>query len=433
MFRLNPDLLSRSTAYYLNYYLDTVADLPTVSACMSECLTAWKASGRHCFMVDLAVSSLALAIFSRTHRHPPAAREAFLKYGLLLRVAQEQITRADILTCNQKVIDESLLTTVLMAWYETVTHQPTNLMLNDSLRSLHSWSHYDGGMAILKVWNYKLSHKSPPSSIIKQARRGIVRSALLRHHPIPNWIRDGSRFGENNLDLGFDSILVRVVNLRHAFKNLNRKERLWNTQVKQLIDETRQLDEICGAWATQVPVEWSYKQHVSAKSDSWPRGEFYCSSVYVYARASYAAVWIQYFALRIVIDSTHLRLVQLSNSTQLLDISHQQQHHELMAQLRNSANCLASTIPFCLGRLKPNAPQAPDSSGKLTITLNLDEDIQPALALPIVWPLSLASSLQDFEPEQLLWFRAQLIRLGHVLGDGALLCAGTREWTHEEA
>ena len=78
-------------------------------------------------MVDLAISAVALAIFSRTQQHPPAAREAFLRYGRLLRVAQEQITQVEILRCDEKGFDKFLLTIVLMAWYETAMHQPANL------------------------------------------------------------------------------------------------------------------------------------------------------------------------------------------------------------------------------------------------------------------------------------------------------------------
>ena len=378
-------------------------------------------------MVDLAVSSLALALFSRTQRHPPAAREAVLRYARLLRVAQEQITQAEILKCDENFIDESLLTIVLMAWYETAMHSPASLGAQETFRSMHSWSHYDGGMAVLKVWSDKIS-RSLPSSIIKQTRRGMVRSALLRNRPLPNWIRDGSRFGEHSLDLGFDGILIRVVNLRHAFKVLRQKKRLQAIEANRLLGAARELDDVCHEWATQIPSAWSYQRYHSTKSDKWPRRDFYSSSVCIYEHPGYAAVWIQYFALRMLIESTHLVLLQLSHSPQLFDSIHQQQHREHTTQIRNMADNLASTIPFSLGRF---TPKRSDSTGELTITLNVNE-IQPALALPTVWPLSMASGLDGLEHEQSLWFRAQLARLGCILGDGALECAGTGDWAHND-
>jgi hypothetical protein len=146
----------------------------------------WESSGRKCDMVDLAISAVALAIFSLTQQHPPAAREAFLRYGRLLRVAQEQITQVEILRCDEKDFNKFLLTIVLMAWYETAMHQPPNLKPKTSPSSQHSWSHRDRAMTILKVWN---DRDYAPSGIIKQSRRGLLRSALLRNSSLPDWVR----------------------------------------------------------------------------------------------------------------------------------------------------------------------------------------------------------------------------------------------------
>jgi hypothetical protein len=87
------------------------------------------------------------------------------------------------------------------------------------------------------------------------------------------------------------------------------------------------------------------------------------------------------------------------------------------------ADSLASTIPFSLGRSNAKKAEALDSGP--TLTLNANEEIPPALALPTVWPLSIASSLDDIEPSQQPWFRASVARFGRVLGDGALECART--------
>jgi hypothetical protein len=387
----------------------------------------WEASKRKCDMVDLAISAVALAIFSRTQQHPPAAREAYLSYGRLLRVVQEQITQVEILKCDENGFDKFLLTIVLMAWYETAMHQPANLKPKNLPSSQHSWSHHDGAMAILKGWN---DRDHAPSSIIKQSRRGLLRSALLRNRSLPNWVWDGSRFGEHGLDLGFDGILVRVVNLRHTFKNLKYRKHLETAEVEGLNSEARELDEACRDWTMQIPREWSYESH--SILSSWPRRDFYSSTVYTCARHGYAAVWIQYFALRMLINCTLLGLLQLGRPLQLQvhDATYQQQCHECITQLQVMADSLASTIPFSLGRSKIENAEIPDS--RPILTLNTGEEIPPALALPTVWPLSMASSLNGVDPSQQLWFRTQLARLGRVLGDGALECAGTdHQWTHD--
>ncbi|KFY06749.1 hypothetical protein V492_07780 [Pseudogymnoascus sp. VKM F-4246] len=423
------DLPSRAVAYYLNYYLHALAALPTVSACMSDCLIAWKVSRRECSMVDLAVSSLALAIFSRTQQHPPAAREAFLRYNRLLRVAQEEITRKGVLTCDEQGIDECLLAVVLMSRYETTMHRPANLTSKDSFSSFHSWSHNDGAMAILKVWHDKLSHNAP-SSIIKQARRGMIRSALLRNRPLPDWMRDGSRFGENNMALGFDGILVRIVNLRHAFRSLKQTKDLLRAEAEELNNAARELDEACQEWTAQIPGAWSYQPHSITEPNSGPTRDFYSSTVYVYAQPGYAAVWIQYFAARMLINSTRLRLLQLCCPSQFLDSTYQQQRRDCTSYLKAMADSLASTIPFSLGRIMAdNTKDQGSRNSKPAITL-VEGEIRPALALLTVWPLSVASSLDDVDPGQQLWFRSELASLGRVLGDGVLECTGDANlWT----
>jgi hypothetical protein len=377
-------------------------------------------------MVDLALSTLALAIFSRTQKHPPTAKEASLRYGRLLRAAQGQITQVTIRRCDEKGFDQFLLAIILMAWYETTMYCPANLNPNWP-SSLHSWSHHDGAMAILKAWNDK-QKENAPSSIIRQSRRGLLRSAIFRNCSLPDWIQNGNRFGEHGLDLAFDGIFIRVVNLRHAVKNLERKERPEAAEAEALKNKARELDDECREWALQIPSEWSFDSN--SIPSSWPRRDFYSSIIYTCARKSYASVWLHYFALRMLINSTLLKLLQLSHPPQLQadDSLCQEERCECMTKLTAIADSFASTISFSLGRFKANAANAPDS--RPTLTLNTDEEIPPALALPTVWPLSVASSLDDIKQSQQLWFRAQLARIGRVIGDGVLeLLEPTNELT----
>jgi hypothetical protein len=377
-------------------------------------------------MVDLGVSALALAIFSRTQQHPPAAGEAVSRYGRLLRVARTQITQAEIIRCDEQQIDEFLLTVVLMAWYETTTHQPANQKCMVLPSSLHSWSHHDGALAILKAWNDR-RQDSDASDIIKHSRRGLLHSALLRDGSLPSWVQDGNRFGELGLDVGFDNVLVRVVNLRHALKKLERNTHLETAVVVDLINEAQELDHSCKIWATQIPAAWSFKAHSIPKS--WPRKDFYSSVVYECATPGYAAVWLQYFAMRMLINSMLLGLLALRQVSQVQahENTYLQQRQGPTVQLKAMTNNLISTIPFSLSRFK--CGRAQDSESRHILTLNVEE-ISPALALPTIWPLTTAYTLKHVETNQKLWFGAWIAQLGRVLGDGALQCAGTEEWNH---
>lgn len=308
-------------------------------------------------------------------------------------------------------------------------HQPAHLKPKGSPSSQHSWAHHDGAMAILKAWNEK-QRKNAPSDIVKQSRRGLLRSALLRNRSLPVWVRDGSRFGEYGPDLGFDGILVRVVNLRHAFKSLEQNQLSDAAEIEHLSSEARELDAACREWVVRLPSEWSFEP--LTVPSSWPRRSFYSSTVYICARHGYAAVWLQYFATQMLISSTLLRLLQLSRPPRAQFQAHgptHQEERECTKNLKSMADSLASTIPFSLGRFMVHRPEAPGYPP--TLTRNADEEIPPTLALPTIWPLSVASALGGVEPSQKLWYCAELGNLGRVLGDGALMCAGTDEWTHE--
>lgn len=134
----------------LTRQIQPTRDVPSVAEGMCECVAAWKVSGDDS-MVDLALSCIALTVFSRTQQHPAAAIEASVNYHRLLRVVQKRIVGVEISTSNDGNIDACLLTALIMGRYEATTPRSGDLDSNDSFPAMKSWSHEDGAMAILKV------------------------------------------------------------------------------------------------------------------------------------------------------------------------------------------------------------------------------------------------------------------------------------------
>jgi hypothetical protein len=388
------DLQTRALAYYLQYHLQTLTDVPNISGGLSECVSAWKLSGRTYPVVDLALSSMALAVYSRTQQHPPAATEASLRYYRLLQIAQEQIAQTQILAVSEPSIDACLLAAFLMGRYEGVTHHPGHLDSKGSLLSLPSWSHYDGVMAILKVWNDHLSHNAA-AIIIKHTRRQLIKFSLLRNLLLPEWILDGNRFGEHELEHDYDRIVVQMVNLCYKLRNLQQKNDLQPAKAEELNNEARELDKALQGWIAQIPTIHSYHRHILTQSDPWPKAHFYSSVVYSYSNPGYAAVWVEYFAARMLINNTRLRVLELSHSPPLVDFTANEQRLECITTLKAMANSLASSIPFCLERVKASFPDSP--SREVPVTFNAIEEIKPYLANWIVWPLTVASSLERID------------------------------------
>jgi len=266
------DLQTRALAYYLQYHLQTPKDVPKISGGLSNCISAWQLSGRACPMVDLALSSMALAVYSRVQQCPPAAAEASSGYHKLLRITRNRIAQLTTSKLDERDIDSCLLA-----------------VSQNSISALTCWSHTDGSMAIMKVWYDKLNH-STSTPIIKHTRRGLIRSCLLRKIPLPDWIKDGSPFGEHDDELFCDRILVRLVNLHRSVAELQQNDCLTRATIEELDNEIRYLSEQLNDWTNQIPIKCTFQKHNCHKiTEPWPQRHFYSTVVYSYPQPSNAS------------------------------------------------------------------------------------------------------------------------------------------------
>jgi len=434
-FRPYPDLQSRALEYYVNYHLRTVDGLTNIASCLPESVRVWNLSGRICRMVNFALSAMALAVFSRTQRHPQAAIQASANYDRVLQIAQGLLAKLHTAVAQQRLqeqhIDACLLTTLILGRYEDSMHHPPKVTSRNQFNSLQSWLHHDGAMAILKVWMDDPNH-GPPTRIITQARRGLIKSCLIRNLPLPQWIQNGGHFGEDELELEYDRIAVRIVNLRQSFAKLldlnadhedsEHQDWLKTIRIEKLNQESRVLDQELQNWTKHISTRWSYKRQRLQEPGPWPKHYFFSPEVYCFSSICAAAVWCQYFAARMIINSTRLRILGLDHLNSV-GLTYESQRLDCKSQLNEMAHGMASTIPFCLDRFK-----LPNPESEAALKLNTDEEIKPSLAGLPVWPLVVASSLEGVDIALRQWFRYELGILGRVLGDGVLANADQHPW-----
>ncbi|MCJ1226862.1 hypothetical protein MMC12_003517 [Toensbergia leucococca] len=360
--------------------------------------------------------------------HRPAGIEASMQYHRLLQVAQVTIP-----SLNEGNIDACLLAIFFMSRYEDAVHRSSHLNLRSPLATkFQSFSHHDGALALLKIWKDRLSHSQPATNIVKHSRRGMIKSALLRNLALPEWILDGAYFGEYGLELEYDCIVVRIVHVRQRLSTLIKEmSDLQHTSqeliliAEELNEEAQEIDKALQDWAAHFPSTWCYQRHTLSTPHSWSARDFYSPIVYSYSSPAYAAVWSQYYAMSMLINSTRLRVLRISHPNS--DDFAYDQRLECLSRIRIMANDLASSLPFCLQRFK--VTDSPDSSSdRNSITLNTNEDIKPYVAGPVVWPLGIASSLGDVDFKLRSWFRSELARLGRLLGIRLFECAETDQW-----
>ncbi|KAL8705954.1 MAG: hypothetical protein Q9201_000948 [Fulgogasparrea decipioides] len=420
------DLQARALAYYMHEYLDSPIEVSNTPEDLSKSILAWTASGRTCSMVDLALASIALAVFSQLQHHQPAAIEASSAYFSLLQVAQDRIAQMEIPAMDEREVDSCLLAVSIMGRYESITLRPGGSKPKGVFGLLQNWSHSDGALAILALWNERLSH-SPATTVMKQTRRGLIKSSLLRNKPLPKWILDGSRFGESGQELDYDHIAVQTVNIHGVLADLQPDRISHARKAEKLYTKATRLDHMLQDWSSRFPAAWSYQQHDVGQCDVWASTHTYSRVVYSYNSSGHAAVWCQYFTTRMLVNSMRLRLLELSEPHPVAGLAQEPRWQECIANLEFMADSLASTIPYCLDKFKVSDDTNIQSS-QASLKPNTGGEIKPYLAYRVVWPLTIASSIAQTDPRQQQWFKSQLAKIGRITGIGVLECAETSHW-----
>ncbi|KAI4225639.1 MAG: hypothetical protein L6R36_003755 [Xanthoria steineri] len=283
-------------------------------------------------------------------------------------------------------------------------------------------------MAILRFW-YDNVNRSPATTLIRDTRRGLIRSSLLRNIKIPDWMLDGSIFGERDREEDYDRIFVRTVNLQYASASLQHKECPGITEIERLSNEAGELDKALQSWVTKFPDKWSYQRHILKEIDPQPNTPFYSPVVYSYSCPGYAAIWNQSFALGMLINRIHLKILGLIRLDQTADSTFEAQRRACAKRLRTMADSLASSLPFCLEKISVvDDNLTPPSSREPAIIFRPGGEIKPYLAVLAVWPLSVASIIDGIDFGLRRWFQSQLAGIGKVTGEGVLENVKTDEW-----
>ncbi|KEF51895.1 uncharacterized protein A1O9_11884 [Exophiala aquamarina CBS 119918] len=321
-------------------------------------------------------------------------------------------------TITEGYIDACLLSSFLMGRYEGTTQ----CLIPDSAESLietRNWSHYDGLMAILKIWHEKMSqHK--PSTIVKYIRRQLRKFFLLRRFRLPDWVLDGGAFGEAGLELDYDRILVKSINLRYETLLLSESDSFALPKARACYAEATRLETALMAWIAQVSS--SYRGHILSKPCRWPREHFFNLQIYTYHSIGNAAIWLEFFATRMLIISVKLRLLDAWCN----GATYTEQRMNCLNTLKEMGNSIASSIPFCLEQIR-----VVDGDPVLTVASKVplqNEQIKPYLSSTLIWPLTVGSSLDCIDAGQRRWFKSELAAIGASIGDGLLEHATTDQW-----
>jgi hypothetical protein len=193
--------------------------------------------------------------------------------------------------------------------------------------------------------------------------------------------------------------------------------------IDELATETDLIQTSLQEYSDLFPKDWKYGQHPLPDPHPWPMRDFYTPTVQSYSSPAQAGVWCSYYATSILVNSTKLKILELTKPSMDID----DQRLQVLSHISVMADNLASSVPFILERVK--FPRDSDTkSGKLLTTLNIGKEIRPSLAMLLVWPLTLAAGVSGVDEGQQKWFRSELARIGRIVGYGIIECSETDQW-----
>jgi len=403
------DIPKVAVVYFVRCHIQGVDERPSLLKHALDDLLPTLSSSGDVQIVDLAMSTLAMALFSRTHGLPHAEVQAFGKYQQLL-----QLLRMTLPNLNPGNVEACLLSVLLMCLYEDAIHRPAPN--GSTVWAVQSSSHIDGTIALLKFWKDHSAGK-PASNLIKHARRAALKWAMIRNVEAPDWLQDGAAFGEEGFELDYDRILIRLLKTRNALTSLIVKSvgiQPPSKEIDVLNKEAKDIDKALKDWTRNFPRRWCYRRHTIPEDYIVPKEHFYSREVYSYHSPAYAAVWLKYFQNRLLVNSTRLRILQLrGDSDTNCDI--QAQQSECLALIKAMTDELTAAVPFCLDKWKvEESSEEPVPK----IKLNLKEDLQPNLAGLAIGALTVVACLRHTPTDQKTWLKSQLLHIGTACGYG---------------
>ncbi|KAK9234054.1 C6 zinc finger domain-protein [Lipomyces kononenkoae] len=419
---LSRDLHSEAVAYFIHCHLDPTTNTPLMMGPPTKALLSnWNSSP----VLELAASSTALVLFSRTKKYPPAAKLAFDSYQKSLTTLRTALSVPECID-----IDACLLAVCLLGRYEDAVFtfdQGIGIPFEESMQNRR---HLIGAIALLEYWVNCPSGTKVPTDTIKYARRTLRKAAIFGQIDLPDWLRDGALFGEQGIMRDLDRILFRAINVRSQLTSVSK----WQPGSQLSCLETmstlraiqREISAIdmalieCRALHADIS---PCTQHTLAAHRVYSKQHFFHPRVYSHQSYAKAAHCAHCYGYRILVN--HLLMCTLRLLATYSPFQPRNPLVECQHTIDYLTEELTSIIPFGLDRFKIS-----DDPGLFGdhITIKSDEDRRLYVAELMTLPLLITSTSDSVRMEYTDWFRSQLGDTGRLLGYGIMESATSSSW-----
>lgn len=380
-------------------------------------------------ILDDAVSSIALALFSRSKLYPHATTLAFDSYQKSLRTLQTALSAPESID-----IDACLLAVCLLARYENVVYTFGQDNTTPLTRTVKNRAHLLGAMALLKFWVYRPQSTAIPTETIRHTRYILRKAAIFGVIEFPEWLSDGAVFGEHGSMLKLDRILVRVIHvrnlLRHYETDLSRPRISCAKSILALNEiekELKSLDIALADFESVYSVSNLVGQTLADRRfQVGAKEHFFSHKIYSHQSheiVAHCALFTGYRMLVIHLLIYTLKLIEKLSPWQLPTAL-----NEYQQMLEDLTEDLRSIVPFGLDKL--TIMKDPGQFGD-HISIKPDEERRHYIVDLMSLPLLIASTSESIQKDSTDWFRSQLAETGRFLGYSAMELAKTTSWPTE--
>jgi len=181
---------------------------------------------------------------------------------------------------------------------------------------------------------------------------------------LPSWLRDGTEFGEQGLDLKLDSCITRPAMFRRSTQELARNVRdaseqdryRYKTIAQELLREAQEIDHDLIAWEMSLPPDWAYSTETRSaqlQKEMNIDGDrmFYANIVPIYSSLQQAAQRNRYRAARVISSAATARILLSCHSfpSHSFDADIWVRRERARSTVHSMIDDICASVPFHFG------------------------------------------------------------------------------------
>ncbi|KAI1408379.1 hypothetical protein F5Y13DRAFT_111593 [Hypoxylon sp. FL1857] len=410
--------------FWVDNYMFKDDELPEFAREYSHYVIAYWDKARPDSSLRLAVSAVSHAVFGRAKKADELIEDAEKLFSQSIGKM-----RSEFHELTQDNIDEVLVTTMLMAFYENIMYgderhhsQNQGSIPDPDVVGSRFWKkvcHHEGAAGLLKL---RQEHGWTPNLALERAaRRQLIRTCILRGIPEAPWLQDGAQFGEEGPMLDLDSIMIRVASLRQRSLPLFLpKSARFSSQLHpgHIAAEGQDLDTALESWARNVPDDWKFSAQSGSTVDITFDG-----LIHIYPSHGHGAIWNRYRAVHIIVNSIRKRALSIMAQCSAQTVSANAEQEICQEKIASLATDLCRGIPFFIASRNDIQESTASPMRAIKIGNNVihtNYEILPKLATLLAWPLTLAVSTEPVPEPQKQYLKIKLKSVANALGDSIL-------------